>query len=568
MRRSAWLAACALACAAAPPPDPAACSSRGSCASDLNAFFAAATAGSTLRLPAGDYALPPGAGRSLLVAPTADDVLVDGSGAVFNLTGMSGLLYIGAVRNFTLVGLTVDSVRAPFSLGTVVSSTAASTVLAFDETVYPFGPAALAAFPFLAAADRALSYDVATNGPRVGGAEFSSKAKPWPLTALGGGRARLDGVGAAFAAGDALLLRHGDSAAVFEAQGARALTLRGVTVHAASGIGVLTNGCTGVTLDGVRLMRSRGRHATVTAGSTHMANSRGGALVMRGCTFEGAGDDGANPNNSYQEFEPGGIATDRRSATVGAGGVAAPPFALAGDALVFLSRRTFAVLGAGVAARVEGMTLHFAAPLPADVGEYDLVQSAGNAPASFLVDGCSFSGNRARGGLFKASNTLIRNSNFSHTAMAAVQVDPDAGCRWFEGAPVRNWTMEGCLVDHVNAQLGPRIAGSADVWITNCVPAWSAAGAPLNHGAPFPAAMQNANVTVRGCTFRQGAGGQPAVSLLGTTGVLLEGNVVEWDGAQAPNASFLGAGVEGAVLRGNVCGGGACATQGLGGGAR
>ena len=562
--RRVALAACALAGAASPPPDPAACSARASCVADLNAFFAAAAANATLVLRPGDYALAAAGGpRVLLAAPTQDNILVDGTGAVFNLSGLAGLLAIGAVRNFTLAGLTVDSVRAPFTLGVVVASTPNSTELAVDEAVYPLGPAALAAFPFLAGADRAVGYDVATMGPSVGGVDLAAAGAPWPLAALGGGRARLDGVGVAFAAGDALLLRHGDSAPVFSATGARALTLRGVTVHAAPGIGVLTNGCTDVTLDGVRLARSRGRHATVTAGATHFANSRGGALVMRGCAFEGAGDDGANPANAYQELEPGGIAADRRSATVGAGGAAAPSVARAGDALAFFSRRTFAALGAGVAARVAGSTIFFAAPLPAGVREWDLVQSAGNAPDSFLVDGCSFSGNRARGGLFKASNTLIRNSNFSRTAMAAVQVDPDAGCRWFEGAPVVNFTMEGCVVDHVNAQLGPRIAGSADVWVTNCVPAWSAAGAPLVHGAPYAATPQNANVTIRGCTFRQGAGGQPAVSLIATTGVLLEDNVVEWDGAARPNASFVGAGVRGAVLRGNVCGGGPCATAGL-----
>ena len=78
-------------------------------------------------------------------------------------------------------------------------------------------------------------------------------------------------------------------------------------------------------------------------------------------------------------------------------------------------------------------------------GLYNALQSEGDSPAYVLIHNCTFGGNRARGGLFKASNTLISQSRFSFTAMAAIQVlakerwgprsvalskPLDSSCRW------------------------------------------------------------------------------------------------------------------------------------------
>ena len=548
--------------------DPAVCSARGSCAADISAAISACRGGAacTVVLPPGIYALaPPPSATSLFTTPAQDNLLVSAYGAVFNLSAPVGVWVLSPAANVTIEGLTLDMARAPFTLGAVLASTASESTLAVDEGVYPLDAGAQRAWPFIGAASRAVGYNTTTMGPSVGGVDIRTKSAPWPLERTGAGRARLRGLGTALPVGSQVLLTHAFSAPVFSARSVRGLTLRDITVHAGTGIGVLANGCTGITLEGVRLARSRGRHGTVTAGSTHFANSRGGALVLRNCSFQSAGDDGANPNNSYQEVES--IAGDRLSAIVGMHGVAAAqPLLLPGDAITFFSRRTFAALGGSVVASVDNSTggVAFASRIPPAVGRWDLAQAArGNSPDSFLVEDCVFEGNRARGGLFKASNTLIRRSRFAFTAMAAVQSDPDAGCRWFEGSGVRNWTLEDSTIDHVNAQLGA-VPGSADVWLTNCVPSW-AGGEPAETGAPFWLNLtQNEGVTIARNTFLQGAGGQPAVSILAAEGVAIVNNTVAWDGGGAPRANFVGFGVARARVEGNVCGGGPCVAEGLG----
>ena len=437
--------------------DPAACSAAGTCVSEiqdvLDACDAPPAPSCSIILPPGIYVLDvTGVGTAaLLSAPSAPNVLLSANGVVFNLTGAAGVISVGASSNFSIVGLTIDMQRSAYTLGSVLTANTTTAVLSVDPAIYPFTATDVAAFPYLASASGAVGWD-ATCGCPSGSFDVGSKDAPWPLTIAGAGIVSIS-PGAALlpslVPGTYVLLTHTRAYSVVRAAGTAGIHFTNVTVHAGAGIAFLTNNVSdAITLSGVAVVPSRGRAGSVTAGSTHFANTRGARIELRDCTFLGAGDDGFNPASTYQELES--IAADRRSAVVGAHGAPASPVGSPSDSFTFFSRRSFATLGQVQAeAFPGGNRISFSMPLPASVAPLDLLQarcfgvgvsafvtsdtlngslqSKDDSPAYVLVDNCTFGGNRARGGLFKASNTLISNSRFSFTAMAAIQVRTQSG---------------------------------------------------------------------------------------------------------------------------------------------
>jgi len=138
--------------------------------------------------------------------------------------------------------------------------------------------------------------------------------------------------------------------------------------------------------------------------------------------------------------------------------------------------------------------------------------------------------------------------------------------------------------------------GTADVWVTNCVPVWHD-GVPQLFGAPETNVTLHRGIRIVNTTFLQvwlrlhhevsggwdtlggprlsplqSTKGQPAVSISAAAGVELINNTVTWaSGTPAPVVNFLGAGgVVGSVLQGNRCGEanstelGVCIAQGFG----
>ena len=164
-----------------------------------------------------------------------------------------------------------------------------------------------------------------------------------------------------------------------------------------------------------------------------------------------------------------------------------------GSTMNLFARETLLPAGTAVVAKIAGMSLVLAAPLPAGVGQWDLVNNAASyadyvevcqllvwpyncfGPGLSLrvpqVSDCVFKDNRARGALLKSSNVLATRNTFDHTTGPAIKTETDGGwgnlsgcwralcrpsrpvedpvclcptgCYWFEGHPVRNWTVVG-----------------------------------------------------------------------------------------------------------------------------
>ena len=68
------------------------------------------------------------------------------------------------------------------------------------------------------------------------------------------------------------------------------LTLLDVQIYSTGGMGCYAQNVSGITLDGLVITKAPGRVMSITADGFHCSNcGRNGAVIVRGCTFEGQG---------------------------------------------------------------------------------------------------------------------------------------------------------------------------------------------------------------------------------------------------------------------------------------
>jgi len=120
---------------------------------------------------------------------------------------------------------------------------------------------------------------------------------------------------------------------------------------------------------------------SIAEDGAHLQNSRGGALLIDGCTFEGQGDDGINTPTMYEVVAT--LAPDRLSLTVGEQGNPYSP----GDPAHFFNRSSLLPLGTAVVAAVgaNGTTFLVSPGAPEGVATNALVINGAQFPESLTV---------------------------------------------------------------------------------------------------------------------------------------------------------------------------------------
>jgi hypothetical protein len=473
-------------------------------------------------------------------------------------SGGAGAFAVGDSRNVSFGSFALDSRRPFFTLGTVTSASAAASELQFDESVY--APDA-AAFPWILSAQAAIGFDPAQNIFLKGGVDDYWTSSPRAVTYLGGGRLS---VAAALPVGQAVVLRHAVySYNAFSAYQSDGIAVSDVTLFAAPGMGFYAANCSGITLDNLQIRRRGALPMSITADGVHVSNPRGGAVLIRGCVFEGQGDDGVNVPTIYQDI--GAISADRRTITVGKDGQAGVNDGVlwAGATANFFRRSTLAPDAApGTVISVSGPNVTLAAPLPAGVALFDLVNNAASYADYVEISDCVFRANRARGALVKASNALVTRNLFDHCTGSAIKTETD-GCYWFEGAPVRNWTVSNNNISSCNYGTA---ALPGDIMLDSYVPVIGGDGVPTTQCLTPTAQPVHFGVTIANNSFFQDAG-SAAAAMFSVQGVRVTGNtVVRAAGAPRAQPFDFGCGAGScsqAVVGGNVCDGGACVVAGL-----
>ncbi len=154
--------------------------------------------------------------------------------------------------------------------------------------------------------------------------------------------------------------------------------------------------------------------------------------------------------------------------------------------------------------------LRFADPIPTGISSRSVVVNRAYNSSNFIIDGCEFSLNRARGILVQAGNGTIRNSLFRRNQSAAIRVQLDIEDRWAEGIGVDNLSVYNNTFDAPNA-LG-----------------W-AAGAAIRLEAIFPGNEPGTNriknISISDNQFNGVFG--PAIWGTGTDNLSAEGNTVD-----------------------------------------
>ena len=556
-------------------PVPASCASGGGAHACVAAIAAAAAqcaaqgAPCTVQLEAGVYPLggAPYANPLISIAG-ARDLAVRGAGAALTtlvLHDIAGTFSIADSANVSLGDFSVDSARPYYTLGTVLASSAPGVAnLSFDARQYP---ADTAAFPWLLKAQAAIGYDAANDWFLKDGVDdyWLDAPKDVTFVSTDGATALLSVAGASLPVGQAVVLRHQVYAYNFvSAYNSDAVAVLNVTLFSTPGMGVFTTNCSGVTLDGLEVRKRPGRPMSITADGVHLSNSRGGADLIRRCVFEGQGDDGINIPTIYQDI--GAISADRLTLTLGKDGVAGVNSGTlwAGATVNFFGRLTLnPAAPPGRIVSVSGVNVTLAAPLDAAVKLYDLVNNAASYASYVEVSDCTFRANRARGALLKASNLLAARNTFDHCTGSAIKTESD-GCYWFEGHPVRNWSIVNNTIRGVNYATA-KMPG--DIMLDSYVPVFDGHGVPTTQCVTPTTAPVHHGITITGNTFFEDAGSS-AVAMFSAETILIAGNAVtRAAGTPVPAFDFgCGSGsCANSTAAGNSCNGngGACVVSGL-----
>ncbi len=542
---------------------PPSCSDSLSCVSAINAAIAACgPSPCALELEAGTYILEGAEYGPRVIINGAHDLSITGAGdATVLVANISNVFSVSGSSSLRFSSFAVDMERLPFTYGQVTSTNATSSLVTFNATsTYRVE---LARHPWLSHAQGVISFDVAKD--RYGtNTDIYALENPIPITYVSsaGASAQLR-IETPLVLHDWVVIRHQtygyNAFSIFASSG---ISVSNVTLWAVAGMGLYTDSCTGIDLDGLRILKKDGRPMSITADGVHFSNTRGGDIHVRNCVFDGQGDDGLNAPTLFQFIIS--IAADGLSLQVGGRGAsgAQAPFLRAGDVAQFFSRETLLPLGtAAVAGIGPNNTIQLSSPAPPGASIYGLVNDANEYASTLTVTDSVFKNNRARGALLKQSNVFVARNIFDGCSASAAKTETD-GCYWMEGHPVSNWSFVDNTLLEVNFW-----KGLSDIVIDNSVPIFKN-GAPTAQCTPYSAGVPGAAVqrglNISGNAITQISGEAP-IGVYSADGVEVRGNtIIRESGTPTPAFDIEGFGVVNAVLADNVCDGRPCTSNGMG----
>ena len=371
-------------------PVPPSCSTSQSCRAALLSAFAACAAAHapcTIALSAGVYDLSAPRGTPYWLAVVgARDVAVVGAGpgsTILMVADVSNTIALGSCTNITFAELALDMPRPPFTLGHVRASSAGVSTLDFDGAEFPINTTA---YPWLASCQAVIGYDIPAGRMSRGGVDDYFLTNSPAISYSGVAPALTMSIPISLPVGADVIVRHvvyGNNA--FTVADSDAFALRNVTLYAAGGMGLLASNVSGIALDGFKVLKAPGRVMSITADGFHSGNTRGGAVTVRHCVFEGQGDDGINIPTLYIDIQ--GVSVDRRVLTVGQANAGT---LRAGATVNFFNRSSLLPLGVGVVAALQlPTTVTLVDPLPAAVRLYDLLNNVAGYAGFVEVSRCA-----------------------------------------------------------------------------------------------------------------------------------------------------------------------------------
>ena len=216
--------------------------------------------------------------------------------------------------------------------------------------------------------------------------------------------------------------------------------MKNVTLHSGCGMGVIAHKCGNLDFDGYRDIPALGRPMSTNTDATHFISCNG-KISMRGCEFEGMGDDAVNVHGFYITVTE--ILDDKTvAATIEAAvqdGITDIPDR--GDIVEFSARDTLLPFAKGEIASVDAnekslsLVIGFKAKLP-DAVKAGCVMGNTSKAAEFSAENCTVKNIRGRAMLIQTRNAVIKNNLFEGCTGQGVHISTAAG--WWESIGTRN----------------------------------------------------------------------------------------------------------------------------------
>lgn len=249
--------------------------------------------------------------------------------------------------------------------------------------------------------------------------------------------------------GQWLVLRHGLRVAPgITAIETDHLSLRQVTVHQASGMGVLAQRCRHPRLEKVRLEPAPGRLFSINNDATHFVHCAG-HIEVEDCLFDRQLDDALNAHGVYARIDEraGQRLLARLVHAQQRGNVVASP----GERMAVVDGETLLTVAEAEVESCHHLNPEFAevvlrGPLPERVGPGFALHNLTWDPA-LTIRRCRITDNRARGILIQVAGPALVEQCHFRTSGSAILVGGEARF-WFESGPVGQLTIRGNRFDH------------------------------------------------------------------------------------------------------------------------
>lgn len=513
---------------------------------DTPAFLAAfaevaRTRAERLVLHPGRYDLMAGANPDSpsTLFPIADlnGFTLDGGGAELMVSGATSLFYFANCQDVRLTGFSVDSPRAPFSVGEVIAAESRWFDVRVDEEFPVQGGEAVGAF---------MDYDPGTGLPARQGLDVYNGVERTELIAPQTLRVHL-AWDIPVPVGRLVVLRHwvyGHNAIVL--QRCRNVSVEDVTVYTTPGMGLVGIVSEDISLTRFNVLIRPGtrRLMSATADATHFAGCKG-TVSLTDCVFEGMGDDGANIKSGLYLTV---LERVDDHTILGQHNLKMVDLPDPGDTMEMIRRETLLTYASG---RVRAASLdptegnihrvEFEDPLPVELQAGDVIGNASRTPR-LRMKGCTVRRNRARGVLCQTRDAIIEDSTFEHCTSSGVLVMTEV-THFYESIGTRDVTVRNSrFIDCNYGAASSEAALQAFAWMGGMgyPPEPGVHARILFEGNTFVgtdgAAIFAAGVdglTVRGNSI-EGASrsprneiGQHAVYIMSSTGVVVQDNAID-----------------------------------------
>lgn len=376
------------------------------------------------------------------------DLIIEGYGARLICAGWMEPLSIDQCQNITVKGLTIDYLRKPYSVGTVVDAGAG-----YYDVEFP------ARYPVNAAMPSPRIYRYSIAKARFEGDGWDCDRKE----VVAGQIIRFYNDQPELPAGTTICVWHGFHfrPAILINESANTALLD-VTIHSQPGMGIVGHRSENIRLERLRIVPEAGEYLSVNTDATHFTSCKGD-LLLEGCQFEGQGDDSLNVHNYYYTILGRRGNTCEIAVTDADAHAQVLDYPDPSDILELVDAETLSAVRTYRVVSVENhpdqwqSTLVLDADLPeaTDAANFYLINTTRLPKLRFL--NCHVRNHRSRGVLIKTRQALVEGCTFDGCTGMAVHIAAEGG--WHEGpasaqVTIRNnrmlrcgWAMRGSVLD-------------------------------------------------------------------------------------------------------------------------